>query len=385
MTGGDMHTAVRFIAVVSLALTAPLAAQDETGAFVVRLGTDTIAVEKFARAGSRLEGTFLSRPGQLALWNYNAELTANGMVREFTMTLAKSAAPNAPRQHRTLILRGDSAIVTLTRGDSTSTLRLAAPGGAFPFINHSFALYELVARRTRTVGGDSLRTAMLALGSDAAWGTTVKRVPPDSLALATDNGLGVRLKTDRRGVILAANGHGSTQVVDVERVASVNVLRLWDSFASRPALGQLSSRDTARVTLGGAAVWVDYGRPQKRGREIFGGLVPWNEVWRTGANAATQLGTPADLVIGGATVPAGVYSVWTLPTPTGWKLIFNKQHGQWGTEYHADSDFVRVDLKVETLLQPVERFTMSFDPQGDGAVWRMTWDRTQVSVPVGRK
>ena len=381
-----MRTVVWLSAVTLLALRAPLAAQNESGAFVVRLGKDTIAVEQFTRSGNSLQGTFLGRPGQMIQWSYRAELGTDGTVRQFSMTQDKSAAPNAPAQTRSVVFQGDSAIVTLTRGDSTRALRLAAPGGAFPFINHSFALYELVARRARAAGGDSLRTAELSLGANAPWGTTVKRVGTDSLALATDNGLGVRLKTDRSGMILAANGFGSTQKVEVARVQSVDLARLWDTFAGRPPLGTLSARDTARVTFGSAVVYVDYSRPSKRGRVVFGGeLVPWNEVWRTGANAATQLSTPVDLTIGGATVPAGIYSVWSLPTPTGWKLIINKQHGQWGTEYKADSDLVRIDVKVEApLAQPLETFTIGFEPQGDGtaATLKLAWDRTVVTVPV---
>jgi len=155
-------------------------------------------------------------------------------------------------------------------------------------------------------------------------------------------------------------------------------------FANRP-LGQLSTRDTARATLGGADVWVDYSRPQKRGREIFGNVVPWNTVWRTGANAATQFSTPVDLVIGGATVPAGKYTLWSVPTPSGWKLIVNKQTGQWGTIYDAAQDLVRVDAKVETVTTPVEQFVITFEPGSAPTALTFTWDKTRVSVPVSKK
>jgi hypothetical protein len=135
----------------------------------------------------------------------------------------------------------------------------------------------------------------------------------------------------------------------------------------------------------GAELWVQYGRPSTRGREIFGQVVPWDEVWRTGANAATHFHTPVDLTIGGAEVPAGTYTLWTLPARDGWKLIVNRQTGQWGTDYHADRDLVRVDLRVETLPAPVELLTVGIEPEGTGAVLRISWDRTRVSVPITRK
>jgi hypothetical protein len=141
-------------------------------------------------------------------------------------------------------------------------------------------------------------------------------------------------------------------------------------------------------------VWVDYSRPTKRGRVIFGDVVPWNAVWRTGANAATQFNTPVDLVIGGATVPAGKYTLWTLPTPNSWKLIINKQTGQWGTAYDSTQDLVRVDLAVETLPSAVEQFVIAFGPPHSGlpaapvpaaTAMFFTWDKTQVSVPIVKK
>ena len=111
-------------------------------------------------------------------------------------------------------------------------------------------------------------------------------------------------------------------------------------------------------------------------------------MWRTGANAATQLSAAGDIVIGdgGAAqvVRAGKYTLWTLPTPTGWKVIINKQTGQWGTEYNRELDLIRIDAKVETLATPVEQLTISFEPANKGSILAITWDRTRVLVPVSK-
>lgn len=147
----------------------------------------------------------------------------------------------------------------------------------------------------------------------------------------------------------------------------------------------LSPRDTARASIGGVTVVVDYGAPSKRGRVIFGGLVPWNEVWRTGANAATQLETSADLVVGGTAIPAGKYTLFTLPTPKGVSLIVNRETGQWGTDYKAERDFVRIPMRTASLTSPIERFRIAFEPAGNGHVMKLTWDTTEWSVPVARK
>ncbi len=136
----------------------------------------------------------------------------------------------------------------------------------------------------------------------------------------------------------------------------------------------------------GKSVTIQYSRPSMRGRKIFGGLVPYDEVWRTGANAATSLKTDVGLTIGGANVPAGSYTLYSLPGASSWKLIINKQTGQWGTDYDKSQDLARVDMKVGQLPSALEQFTISFDKTGgDSASLKLEWDTTVASVEVKEK
>ncbi len=142
---------------------------------------------------------------------------------------------------------------------------------------------------------------------------------------------------------------------------------------------------TAEVTLKGKKISIDYSRPSLRGRKMET-LTPAGKVWRTGANEATALSTEADLDIGGTSVPAGKYTLYTVPSPDKWTLIINKQTGQWGTVYNKDQDLARVDMNVGKLDQPVEQFTMAFDKKSDDAAdLVLTWETTKVSVPVKAK
>ena len=145
------------------------------------------------------------------------------------------------------------------------------------------------------------------------------------------------------------------------------------------AVGATSTRDTARATIGRASVWVDYGRPSLRGRDVWVNGVLGDTIWRTGANAATQLRTESDITIGGANVPAGTYSLWTHATARSYELIVNRQSGQWGTEYHPDRDLVRVPLRADSVSPPVERFTIVLDPKG---LLVMTWGTRQLSTTI---
>ena len=139
----------------------------------------------------------------------------------------------------------------------------------------------------------------------------------------------------------------------------------------------------ANVTLAGKAVSIHYNSPAMRGRKIMGGLVPYGKVWRTGANPATALKTEGDLMIGGKTVPAGSYTLYTLPSESEWMLIVNKQTGQWGTEYHEEQDLVRIPMKKAALSAPQESMSISFEKtSGKKTELHVKWETTDVWVPV---
>jgi len=369
---------------VALLLAMMVTVQD-SGAFVVRIGTDTLSLEQYVRTPTQLRGEYVIRAPRSVHRIYTADLNPDGTIRHYQLVTHNISGGPGPMETRlTAEFTGDTVVMVSPRGDSTVRTTLAVPRGTYPFTLHVYGLLEQIARSARASGKDSVTFTALA-SADRTSGGYIKKRGGDTLMLMFTEGqlAGVgpfTFRLDPRGRLVWLTGKGSTIQVEVERVPSVPMATATPSFAARP-LGQLSVRDTARAAVGGADVWVDYSRPMKRGREIFGNVVPWNTVWRTGANAATQLNTSADLVIGGATVPAGKYTLWTLPTPTGWKLIINKQTGQWGTVYDPAQDLVRVDAKVEALATPVEQFVVTFEP--NAIVF--TWDKTRVSVPVSKK
>jgi hypothetical protein len=149
----------------------------------------------------------------------------------------------------------------------------------------------------------------------------------------------------------------------------------------------LSPPGQATLTFAdGKTVTIDYSQPSMRNRKIFGGLVPYDQVWRTGANAATSLKTNVDLSIGGTTVPAGSYTLYTLPSMNSWQLIVNKQTGQWGTEYNQGQDLARIPMKVAQRSSGLETFTISFDKTGgDSGTLKLEWENTIASVQVQEK
>jgi DUF2911 family protein len=136
----------------------------------------------------------------------------------------------------------------------------------------------------------------------------------------------------------------------------------------------------------GKTITTDYSSPRAKGRQIFGGLVPYNEVWRTGANEATTFVTTANLNVEGKDVPAGNYTIFTVPAQDKWTLIINKKTGEWGIPYHYESDeLVRVPMQVSKTSGPVENFTINYDQSGGGCTLQISWENTQASVKFSEK
>ena len=136
----------------------------------------------------------------------------------------------------------------------------------------------------------------------------------------------------------------------------------------------------------GKTITVDYSSPRMRGRKIFGDLVPYGKEWRAGANEATTFVTDSNLVVGGKDVPAGSYTLFTLPTQDKWTLIISKKTGEWGIPYPGgEFDFARMDMKVSTLPSPLENFTISFDQSGTSCTMKLDWETTRASIDITRK
>ena len=136
------------------------------------------------------------------------------------------------------------------------------------------------------------------------------------------------------------------------------------------------------MTLGGQNVTIEYNAPSARGRKVEGGLVPYGQVWRLGADSATTLTTDANLKIGDLSVPKGVYTLYIAASEGGWKLVVNKQKGQWGTEYNEPQDLGRVAMKLTKLSAPVETLKITLKSSGSQGMLEIEWGTTQASVAI---
>lgn len=165
-------------------------------------------------------------------------------------------------------------------------------------------------------------------------------------------------------------------------------LFLYSYFVENIFAKRLSPKDTVEFKLNDLELEVFYNRPSKKGREIFGGLVPFNKVWRTGANEATTFRTNTDLMIQGIYLPKGIYTLWTVPKDGVWNVMFNKKQYEWGVDaqmkpsWDPNYDILEIEVPVEKLNTVVEQFTIAFDNTTDNLKLTMAWDDTKIEVPL---
>lgn len=136
----------------------------------------------------------------------------------------------------------------------------------------------------------------------------------------------------------------------------------------------------------GKTVKIDYSSPRAKGRTVFGGLVPYGEVWRTGANEATTFVAGTNVNVGGKDVPAGSYTIFTVPKADGWTLVISKKTGEWGTDYPGEKeDLARVPMSVSKTSGPVENFAIHFEQGSKKCSLHMEWENTRATVDVSEK
>ena len=360
------------------------------GAFIARLGNDTLSVERFQRSGGSYNVEQVLHVPRTSLRHTHLELSPRGEIGTVMYMHHQIGGPvDAPLLSSvTLSFAGtDSARVVTKRGESAETRAVAAQRTMVPSLPESWLPYEIAAMRLRASGADSARMQFLNVGGNAML-VIVRTLGADSMTFELPF-LTYRARVDAEGRVHALYQPNGTRV---ERLAAVDINAVaarWDSLdRAGKAMGPLSPLDSLAARVGAAEIAVVYSRPGVRGRNVWGVLVPWNEVWRTGANAATTFRTTRDLTIGGTAVPAGSYTLFTLPTERGTTLILSKETMRdgrplAGTAFDAAHELARIPMTTTTVQPPVEQFTIAVESaSGNRATLVLAWDTRRMTVPL---
>ena len=347
----------------------------DSAAFLIRLGHDTTAIERYVRTGNQLVAEAVSRSPATVLHRMVYTFDPRGRVTSSEYTQRRPGETNPLVQVR-IQFQGDSAVIETRQGAAAARTQRIAAGDVIPIAGPFYTPYELAVMRA--LGGNGSASLLSGTNTPAI---RVQRVGQDSVVLNNQFDEPMRAHIDARGRLLHLHTPAYTTV---QRMRWVDIERFGNDFAARDAsgraLGNLSPRVTVRRRVGTANVWLDYGSPRMRGRPVWGGLVPYGRVWRLGANDAAHIATDRPLQIGSVTLQPGTYTLFLLPNTTSdWQLVVNRATGMSGLDHDPAQDVGRIPLTVTTSANVTEAFLIDVTPPG---VLTIAWDRMSASVPI---
>jgi Protein of unknown function (DUF2911) len=364
------------------------APKPEQYGFLTMLGRDTISVERISRQGNTLTSDEVDRFPSVHIRHTVVDLNDDGSIRHLEMNIHTPSEPSRQRDRKVVAdVAGNK--VHLSKTDSTGTVNRDFPTDGSIVVAHvpqMYSLYELYFAAALKHTAESTHTSESALAAgrpvqmrqfyiDREFDrfplgqAAVNPLGGGKMEIAHDwlSGTGEAMM-DSAGNMLSYSGARTTYDVKVERLAMPpDVKGIADRFEAKETqagnVKSLSVRDTIRAQIGSSILTVDYARPLSRGRTLLGDVIPYDRVWRTGANAATQFTTSSPIKLAGIQVPAGSYTLFTAPHANGVDLIVNKQTGEWGTEYNRSFDLGIAKITSETAPATVEEFTISIIPK----------------------
>jgi hypothetical protein len=371
--------------------------------FISRLGNDTVSIESVTRRGNTVVSDEVDRFPRVRQRHTEIKLGDDGSIERLDMDIHTPSEPENQRDRHVEVKVG-SGSVQISKKDmtGTKTRTFETEGGiAMAHLPQMYSLYELYfaaalkhAKAANIPAGQPIQMRQFYIDREfdnfPLHHGVVRMMPGGKVEISHDwlSGTG-EATVDSAYRLLSYSGARTTYKVDVTRLSTppdVNAIGVQFAAAETKSGGmkQLSVRDTTRATVGNATFTVDYGRPLARGRVLVGGILPYDQVWRTGANAATQFTTSAPITLGDLKVPAATYTLWTVPRANGTvELIVNKQFGQWGTEYNSSLNLGRTKMKTETAVAPVNEFTISIlSNEKNQGILAMEWGTFKWTVPI---
>lgn len=369
---------------VLLAACSQSATNPNQAAFVTLLGNDTLVVEQFEKSDNSIKAQVVQRTPETRFSTYELMLDASGGIASMSRTdhPIDEGFGSSGTVAQSVERSGDSLMVEVQTDEGTETYNAPYEPGVLPFIDMVHWPYELALNRAAESGQDTLNQPLLT-GSRIS-NFVIADMGADSMTIRHPFRGVMGVDVGSRGNLQFLDAGLTTRKLKVHRESSLDINTIGKDFAVRDQkgnpFGELSSAETGEFSFQGANFRVEYGSPKKRGRDLFGGIVPWGERWRTGANRATHFYTSEDLRIGDLEVPAGEYTIFTIPEPEGGTLMINKQTGQNGQSYDESRDLGRVPMQISSKEDVTEAFTITIEETETGGVLNLIWGQTVFSV-----
>lgn len=351
--------------------------------YITLLGNDTLAVEKFTKTERGITAKVALRSPQTTLTTYELTTSTGGGIEELVVKThdLDNGFKSEGILERTYKKSGDSLVVSVKTNDgSFRMMKMGYEEGVLPFIDMVHWPFEMAFNNAMKIDADSIDQRLIT-GSRTS-NFIVAKIKKDSMTIRHPSRGVMGVNVDEQGNIVELDASETTRKLTVKRVSDIDINTIASSFAKSDKKGNpfgiLSGAKEREFNIDGAQINISYGSPLRRGRDLFGGIVSYGELWRTGANRATHFSTSKDLKFEGLDVPAGDYTLYSIPESNGGTLIINKQTGQNGTTYNKDRDLGRVSLKKRTVEDNTEAFTIEVSEEG---MLELIWGETVYYVP----
>lgn len=343
--------------------------------FVTKLGDDTLAVEQFLETDSGMVATVILRSPETRFSKYTLDLDETGGITQLQRTDYPPSVGFSGEGALTqsIVRQGDSLNVQFYGDEEARTYMAPYEPGVLPFIDMVHWPFELAFSAAVETGQDTVNQPLLS--GNRISNFIIADMEGDSMTIRHPFRGVMGVNVTPEGNIKHLDAGLTTRKLKVNRVNSIDMNALADRYAQNP-IGELSGAVSAEFAFDGANFRVDYGSPQKRGRDLFGGIVPYGERWRTGANRATHFYTSSDVQIGDLQVPSGEYTIFTIPEEDGGTMIINSETGQNGNSYDETMDFGRVPMQVEQTDKITEAFTITVEETDEGGRLNLIWGNT---------
>jgi hypothetical protein len=387
------NAVVRACAILALALPVGLSAQSRT--FIMKLGSDTVGLERVVKTGSKIEGVVVRHIPVNSMLKYSMVLAKDGHVENYEQGSYRADGTPAPANPQTgaaavglkMTFVADTVIREVPGSGQPVIRRTVVPKGTLPAIGGSWFAYELQVAAARKEG--KAYTISFAANANAPVSPDIRVITRDSAEIVTQ-GFRIGITTDKHGNLEHGDGSLTTQKLDVRPVKDADVVAIAGAWAVGAAAGPAAptnTPDSVIATVGSAHVRILYSRPAKRGRELWGKLVPFDTTWRLGADYATQLKTDGDLDIGGTKVKAGTYTLWLLPSQGQSFLLVNTKlqdprdttRRLWGTEWDPANDIAKIPVQKHMNLPAEEERFHIFIENG---MLMMHWGNSGYGVSI---
>ncbi|HEY1201941.1 MAG TPA: DUF2911 domain-containing protein [Niastella sp.] len=370
--------------IMAMCLSVRVAAQQlYTASFVAKLGDDTVIVETYNMVQNHLYGKAFLRYPEDYIGLFDFYFYPNGSIRYYSMAVMKPDSSYISDGIVGVICENDTCTWfapwpgAKNDGEIKYALKhLDFMGGWTP----TLSLIEWNCMRLIKSRLQSLPVTLMNLYIGTR-DVAVMKGNKDTLIFGGPFLEYTKITTTPEGRILTYDGTATPWNYIVTKHNPIDVDEVAKRMSKKPKIGIPSPEVKVSFPFEQDTIKLSYGRPAKRGRKIFGGVVPFDSIWSTGAGDPTTIDLPVDIQFGKQVIPKGKYSLYTIPTPTDWTLIFNTDLKQWPTDPNRSKDFAHIIIKSRKPVQQADRFTINIENEKSGGVIIFTWDETEAYAP----